>query len=62
MALWADEEDRKRYALREAASRVVNAFERLGKTSNVIDSLKAHQECESSLIRLKETLATGAET
>jgi hypothetical protein len=58
MSLWADEEDERKHALPEAAWRVVNAFEALGKTKDVASQFKSHQECESALVALKAMLST----
>ncbi len=35
----------------------IKAFEALGRSNGVIDTLESHRECERSLVELKQSLA-----
>lgn len=43
--------------LQKVASRVVRAFEALGKADGFMDSHAAHLECERAMVALKDQLA-----
>lgn len=41
------------FPLVECATQVVAAFERLGKTTGIMDQIESHRDCELTLIALK---------
>ncbi len=44
-------------ALIEASRRTIRAFEALGNSSGVVQTLEAHRECEAAMVAQKEALA-----